>query len=139
MATFDDIPPSPPVPENAVHDLKCVEPQCPGGLLQIRWSYRLERWFYGCEHWPRCTGTMPANQDGKPRGKPRTKELQGWRNRAHQTFDPIWKNKHMSRGQAYAWLKKQLGWDHAPHMGEMTIEECQKVIEIVRQHYPLVK
>ena len=126
----------PEIPKTAVTGLKCVEPDCPGGVLKIKWSPRLERWFYGCEHWSRCNGTLPANNDGSPRGEPRTKELQGWRNRAHETFDPIWKNGHMSRGQAYAWLKQKLAWDHAPHMGSMTIEQCQRVIEIVKANYP---
>lgn len=131
MASIDDIGPfTPKVPKTAVHGLRCVEPNCPGGVLLIKWSYRLKRWFYGCEHWPQCNGTLPARDDGSPRGEPRTKELQGWRNKAHEAFDPIWKNGHMKRKAAYYWLQQQLGWDHHPHMGSMTVEQCQRVIEL---------
>lgn len=42
----------------------------------------------------------------------------------------------MSRGKAYKWLQGKLGWDHTVHMGSMTIEQCQRVIEIMARHYP---
>ena len=125
----------PAIPSTAVRGLKCVEPDCPGGTLRIKWSPRFDRWFYSCEHWPTCNGTLPANRDGSPRGEPRTKELQSWRSRAHEAFDPIWKHGHMTRGRAYDWLKQKLGWDYEPHMGSMTIEQCQRVMEIVKTHY----
>jgi len=121
-------------PEAAVQGLKCAEPGC-SGTLHIRTSRF--GWFYSCEHWPACIGTLPANKDGSPRGEPRTKELQGWRNKAHGTFDVIWKNGDLTRSQAYAWLKRQLGWDYAPHMADMTIEQCQEVIWVVN-HVPHV-
>jgi hypothetical protein len=60
----------------------------------------------------------------------------GWRRKAHEVFDRIWKDGHLKRGQAYAWLHKQLGWKEAPHMEYMTIEQCQQVIRIVAERGP---
>jgi hypothetical protein len=123
-------------PLKEVHGLRCVEPNCQGGELELKWSGKLNRWFYGCGTWPACLGTMPANPDGSPKGEPRTRELQGWRRKAHEVFDKIWKEGHLARGQAYAWLHRQLGWEEAPHMQNMNIEQCQQVIAIVQERGP---
>jgi hypothetical protein len=116
--------------------LKCAEPGC-DGTLELRWSPKTGSFFYGCSGWPRCEGALPANEDGSPRGRPRTRELQGWRNRAHETFDRIWMDGHCSRGGAYGWLQEVMGMttDEA-HMYQMTIDQCKRVIEEVRVNGP---
>lgn len=123
-------------PPGEAHGLKCAEPGC-DGLLELRWSYKLSAWFYGCARYPDCNGTLPANEDGSPRGKPRTKELQGWRNRAHQAFDELWKSGACSRGDAYSWLRAAIGLGHKEaHMMQMTAEQCQAVIRFVDEKGP---
>ena len=132
-------PPQDDAPVGEAHGLKCAEPGCEA-LLVLRRSYRLDCWFYGCELYPTCNGTLPANSDGSPRGGPRTKELQGWRNRAHEAFDCLWKNEHCSRGDAYSWLRAatELSHDDA-HMMKMSIEQCSAVIRFVDQKGPGTK
>jgi ssDNA-binding Zn-finger/Zn-ribbon topoisomerase 1 len=129
-------PQEPPKPKGQVEGLRCAEPGC-NGLLVLRWSIQLNRWFYGCVEWPKCHGILPANMDGSPRGKPRTRELQGWRNQAHEAFDCLWKEGHVSRGGAYSWLQEvmEMSSDEA-HMFEMNVEQCQKVVEKVETHGP---
>jgi len=123
-------------PPFAVEGLRCAEPGC-DGVLELRWTNKLERWFYGCNRWPKCNGILPANSDGSPNGVPRTRELQGWRSRAHAAFDILWKEKHCKRTDAYSWLREvmELSVEEA-HMFKMSIEQCQQVIEKVRTHGP---
>lgn len=131
-----DVPQERPKPAGRVVGLRCAEPGC-GGELVLRWSGRLESWFYGCTRFPECEGVLPANEDGSPRGRPRTRELQGWRNRAHQAFDRIWKDGHVSRGVAYAWLQAASGWSaQQAHMFEMSVQQCQRVIRLVAEKGP---
>jgi hypothetical protein len=120
-------------PPGAVDGLTCAEPGC-GGCLRIRRSYRLNKWFYGCEKYPTCNGTLPANEDGAPRGVPRGKKLQAARVAAHDVFDRLWKDKHCTRKSAYAWLRELLRFD--AHIGEMDSDQCEEVVAMVAEHGP---
>lgn len=124
------------VPSGAVFGLACAEPGCPG-QLRILWSKKFTCWFYGCSVYPRCRGTLPADKTGAPKGKPRTKALQGARAAAHGVFDTIWKDGHCSRGTAYAWLRRVMGLtpDKA-HMQKMDEEQCTQVCQLVTEKGP---
>jgi ssDNA-binding Zn-finger/Zn-ribbon topoisomerase 1 len=126
----------PKKPNTEVTGLHCAEPGC-NGVLELRWSPRFERWFYGCSNYPDCNGVLPANRNGSPRGKPRTRELQGWRKKAHNAFDPLWKDGHCTRPEAYLWLQAVMDMtkDEA-HMFMMDMTNCKKVVEAVRTHGP---
>lgn len=125
-------------PEAAAGDdeLACAEPGC-DGLLRIRFSHKLNRRFYGCERWPKCSGILPANDDGTPSGRPRTRALQGSRNRAHGAFDTLWKGGHTKRADSYAWLAEVMAIDRMDaHMFRMDEQQCQQVIELVDMKGP---
>lgn len=114
-------------PVGRVDDLACAEPGC-GGRLVLRMGFRINRRFYGCERYPACNGTLPANADGSPRGQPRTKEVQGARNQAHAAFDRLWREKHCSRGGAYAWLQEVTGLSKGEaHISMFDVERCREV------------
>ena len=53
---------------------------------------------------------------------------------AHAAFDPIWKEGHMPRRDAYGWLAEQLGITrgecHMLHFDERT---CRKVVLLADQ------
>lgn len=116
--------------------MKCVEPGCTG-ILRLMWSDRVQRYWYSCSHWPACKGSMPAEADGAPRGKPRTRALQEQRVRTHEVFDVLWKKGHCSRGTAYAWFRRVmvLTPDKA-HIYKLDIEGCEKLIRMVREKGP---
>ena len=64
----------------------------------------------------------------KPLGRLANAELRRAKSAAHRAFDPIWKNKHMKRPQAYKWLAEQLkisGGDC--HIGMFNLETCKEV------------
>lgn len=119
-----------------VDGLRCAEPGCQG-VLQLRWSPRLGKAFYGCSRYPACPGTLPANDDGSPRGDPRTKELQGWRVKAHAAFDAIWKESDVHRNIAYAWLSRVMVLPREEaHIHLFDVVQCQRVIALVEEKGP---
>ena len=123
-------------PAGAVTGLACAEPGCSGKLC-VRWSYKLSCWFYGCSAFPGCSGTLPADKTGAPRGNPRTKALQAARAAAHRAFDTLWKDGHTSRGGAYAWLQRAMGLDkNEAHMYRMNEEQAERVVELVEEKGP---
>ena len=123
-------------PPGAVEGLKCAEDGC-GGTLELRYSEKLGKRFYGCSRYPKCSGVLPAKDDGTPVGIPRTRELQGWRRRAHDAFDCLWRDGHCSRRDAYSWLRSAMGLSsEKAHMFQMTAEQCEQVIEFVKTKGP---
>ena len=95
--------------------------------------------FYGCSNYPRCSHTAAVGKDGELVEK-EPEYVREARQRAHKTFDKLWKprNRHHrkhngplfgSRGAAYAWLANMMGVDrdHA-HIKQFSADQCEKVI-----------
>jgi hypothetical protein len=58
-------------------------------------------------------------------------ELRRWKQAAHARFDPLWKLKPGSRGDAYAWLAEEMGIPlDRTHIGMFNVAQCRRVIEI---------
>ena len=50
---------------------------------------------------------------------------------AHAAFDPLWKSGRMSRTQAYAWLREQLGLaERDCHIGWVDDDNLRRVIDV---------
>ena len=79
----------------------------------------------------RCWGgrtSTPA--DGKTRSSRMT---------AHEAFDPIWLHRHLTRREAYKRLAAFLGIPVGDcHMGMMSRDQCEKVVEFSRQFFRTV-
>lgn len=78
----------------------------------------------------------------KPKGTPANKALRELRKDAHEAFDFLtWKQRtppttrkgrqyqNKLRSRAYTWLGMKMGIKN-PHIGEMNLEGCQKVIDL---------
>jgi len=53
---------------------------------------------------------------------------------AHKWFDTLWKENEVTRGQAYAWLAKQLGLSKSRcHIGEFDEDQCRLVVKVCRE------
>jgi ssDNA-binding Zn-finger/Zn-ribbon topoisomerase 1 len=89
------------------------------------------RKFYGCSKYPTCTGTHGAHPDGRPLGVPGNDKVKDARHQAHAAFDPLWKENHMTRKEAYAWMSNNLGIEFA-HIGALDEDQCSKVIEMCK-------
>jgi len=66
----------------------------------------------------------------KPLGVMANRETREWRVKAHEAFDPIWKEKVMTRQGGYKWLRERLG--RRIHIGESDIETCRAIIELCK-------
>lgn len=54
------------------------------------------------------------------------------RSLAHKSFDNLWKNKKMSRDEAYRLLSKEMNLPkEKTHIGMFNEKQCRKVLEII--------
>ena len=79
-----------------------------------------------------CFAYVGCHKGGdKPLGRLANAELRAWKQKAHRAFDPMWKGKKTSRGQAYLWLAEKLQIDRADcHIGMFDVEACKRVVEL---------
>jgi len=90
-----------------------------------------DKMFYQCAPCDAYVGCHP-NTD-RPLGQLANAELRKVRREAHMAFDPIWKNKLMSRTRAYDWLSRSLGIPkHRCHIGMFDVDLCKKTVEVCR-------
>lgn len=69
------------------------------------------------------------NNTRKPLGVMANKELRGWRMKAHNMVDPLWKSGRFRRDVVYMRLSQVLG--RPVHVGEADIVMCKEIIEKV--------
>lgn len=87
--------------------------------------------FWACPRYPACRGRHGAHRaTGLPLGTPTNEAGIKARRAAHAAFDPIWQQGVMSRKAAYHWLTAAMGADKHVHIGEMTIEQCARVVAL---------
>lgn len=63
------------------------------------------------------------------------RELRELRKRAHFLFDPLWRQKKMTRNEAYKWLQKNM--DLSPdkaHIGMFNEEQCKELIQKIKTY-----
>lgn len=90
--------------------------------------------FYGCSRFPRCDGLVGCHPESKrPLGTMANKETRDARKRAHDVFDRLWKSAPVTRSWAYEWLRSHVP---AGHMGAMTEEEAEEVIDLCESTSP---
>ena len=88
-----------------------------------------------CENYPTCDSFVSTHKNGMPLGRLANKNLREWKIRAHNAFDPIWKDKKMKRNEAYKWLSEQLGIpEEYTHIGMMSVNSCKKIVSICKQY-----
>lgn len=68
---------------------------------------------------------------GKPFGRLANAELRKMRMKTHKVFDSLWQQKHMSRGEAYSFLRKAMGLGKDDcHIGNFDEDQCTKASAI---------
>jgi hypothetical protein len=75
-------------------------------------------------------GTYSGNKTSL--GRVADKELRKLKNKGHNTFDPLWRNKTHFKNQkeAYNWLSKRMNIPlEFTHFGMFTIEQCKEAIQ----------
>ena len=88
--------------------------------------------FYQCADCDAYVGCHPKTKE--PLGRLADATLRRGKIAAHQAFDLIWKDGHMKRSQAYAWLAAALGIPGEEcHIGMFSLDLCQQVVEVCRE------
>lgn len=79
-----------------------------------------------CEAWVGCHGRAGA----VPLGRLANAELRAAKAKAHAAFDPLWRDRRMTRAAAYRWLSDALGIPKARcHIGWFDVAQCEAVVE----------
>jgi hypothetical protein len=92
--------------------------------------------FWRCYPCRAYVGCHPGTE--RPLGTPARANLRAARNRAHASFDPLWKSlkKKNARKRAYKWLAEQMGIENVGrdcHIGLFDQAQCAQVVEICEQ------
>lgn len=67
-------------------------------------------------------------------GRIANKELREAKKEAHKYFDMIWKNKNLTRQEAYTWLSQQLNLQREQtHIGMFNIQQCKDTVYFSKQ------
>ena len=92
-----------------------------------------EKYFYYCEDCDAYVGCHPGTKN--PMGTVANRRLRKLRNLSHSYFDKIWKNKYLSRSQAYKWLAAELNIPPKQyHIGMFDEQTCLKAIQKCNQY-----
>jgi HD superfamily phosphohydrolase YqeK len=90
-------------------------------------------WMYICRPCDAYVGCKTGKKESL--GRLANAELRKYKQAAHDVFDLIWQDNHISRTEAYTWLSQQLGLDRDfTHMGMFNVDQCKQVIELA-YHY----
>lgn len=88
-----------------------------------------------CDAYVGCHKT--TNGQFKSMGQLANRELRRLRIRAHNAFDPMWRDTGIARNKCYAWLAGKM---RVPirdcHIGMFNETQCQKVIEFCKDVTP---
>ncbi|WP_432353259.1 zinc-finger-containing protein [Anaerotruncus rubiinfantis] len=69
----------------------------------------------------------------KPLGTLANTALKNKRRETHAVFDGYWKQNGIKRTDAYKWLARQMRLpEYRTHIGQMDMELCERVIQIVQ-------
>lgn len=118
-------------------DLIC--PECGGKAKLVDSKKIYSSGSYGlswvCERFPYCDTYVGCHKGTTtPLGTLANWKIRKARNRAHAALDPLWQEGDYDRGELYSELGIQMG--KIPlHVGELTVEECEKLIKIIGEQY----
>jgi len=90
-----------------------------------------------CSRWPECPGYVGTHPDGRPLGSLADPRTHRKRSDVHNVVDPLWRDGTSSRGQVYSWLTSISG--RPIHIGELSLEECDDLLTLIRRHPFVVK
>lgn len=101
-----------------------------GEVIYPHRSDLYNRNFWYCQHCNAYVGCHKGTD--KPLGRLANEELRQWKKRAHLVFDPIWKQGHVSRKEAYCILAEELSIPYEQcHIGMFDVEMCRKAVTVM--------
>ena len=108
---------------------------CPYCKKEAKWCENKEIYgknygkSYMCYYCKPCNAYVGCHQNSRePLGSMANRETRDLRKQCHRLFDPLWKEKKMSRKEAYDYLLKNTGVKHIAWSNE---SDCLKVIKLL--------
>lgn len=93
--------------------------------------YHKSFWYCDKGHAPAYVGCHANSKNNAPLGRLADGLLRRLKGRAHEAFDWLWQDNHMSRKDAYGWLAEKMGIPVAAcHIGMFSPEQCRQCIDI---------
>src|SRR3990167_4777825 len=92
-----------------------------------------------CDRFPACRGSVGTHPDGKPLGTIPDDETKKLRIKIHAIIDPLWQNnmngrsRGRNRGSVYGWLRRIMGFEKQPHVGEFTKDDCLRALRLIAE------
>lgn len=85
--------------------------------------------FYRCQN---CNARVGCHKGTtRPFGNLANETLRMKRKETHQIFDSFWKERGMTRTQAYHWMAKKLRLsEQLAHIGGFEMDRCQRLIDL---------
>lgn len=109
----------------------CPECGSEAKLVTGREIYPHRRDLYGKQFWAclPCGCWVGCHPGGTRRmGRLANAATRKLKQAAHAAFDPLWKDGHMKRTQAYAWLQQQTGLPERDcHIGWMSDDDLRRI------------
>jgi len=86
--------------------------------------------LYVCKNYPVCDSYVGVHEGTKvPLGTLANAELRNKRIRAHKLFDAVWKNRIMSKKEAYRWIQCMFGIaENDAHIGKFSDYRCDELM-----------
>lgn len=85
---------------------------------------------YLCRPCDAYCGTYKSEPE-KALGRLANSELRHWKKEAHAYFDVIWKEKNLTRVEAYKWLSENLNLpSEYTHIGMFSVKTCIEVVDL---------
>ena len=85
--------------------------------------------FYQCQNCNARVGCHPGST--RPLGNLANEALRMKRLETHHVFDSFWKERGMSRTQAYKWMAQKMRLsEELAHIGGFEMDRCQKLIKL---------
>ena len=122
--------------------MKKVKIKCPycGALAQLRPASALGKIkpaydgkrFYVCSRYPRCDAYVEAHAaSGLPMGTLANRQLRWKRRDAHVALEKLWLEGHMTKSDAYRWMRTQMGIPETDaHIGKFSEYRCEQLIRL---------
>ncbi len=114
--------------------LFCPYCECDTILIDTKTIYKVRSYgmAYQC---PKCLAFVGCHKNTIiALGRVANKELREAKKEAHKYFDIIWKNKHLTRTDAYEWLSTRLEIPISKtHIGLFDIKQCKDTVYFSKQ------
>lgn len=100
----------------------------------VHGEHSKEEFLYVCSHYPKCNSYVGVHTGTKiPKGTLANPELRNKRIKTHKVFDLLWKEKLMTKKEAYRWMEYTMCLPkNTGHIANFSDYRCNELIRICK-------